>query len=187
MLVTYHILNAMPNYTHQTIKATTILEFGKTEIFMQNLAALHLHNYFVVHVCLSMRHKCWQHPVSVPISIPLDASQNVSNKSCLVCVKNEKYAYWVTFRPLGSIRQGAAKPCTMYHQARQSRAVYIRTDFSVLSSPHPPSSCVCQHTQDVPAMRLLPSSIKRGNQISAFHVICNLSSLKVARSISSTL
>ena len=31
--------------------------------------------------------------------IPAVKSQNVINKSCLVCVKSEKYASWVTLRP----------------------------------------------------------------------------------------
>ena len=33
------------------------------------------------------------------------ASENVTNESCLACVKSEKYAVWVTLRPLGSIKQ----------------------------------------------------------------------------------
>ena len=32
-------------------------------------------------------------------SIPASVSQNVTNKSCLVCVKSKKYASWVTLRP----------------------------------------------------------------------------------------
>ena len=32
-------------------------------------------------------------------SVPASVSQNVTNKSCLVCVKSEKYACWVTLRP----------------------------------------------------------------------------------------
>ena len=32
-------------------------------------------------------------------SIPASVSQNVTNKSCLACVKSEKYASWVTLRP----------------------------------------------------------------------------------------
>ena len=34
-----------------------------------------------------------------PTSIPASVSQNVTNTSCLVCVKSEKYASWVTIRP----------------------------------------------------------------------------------------
>ena len=36
--------------------------------------------------------------------------QNVTNKSCLVCVINEKYAFWITLRPQSDrYRQGKAK------------------------------------------------------------------------------
>ena len=35
------------------------------------------------------------------LSIPPSISQNVNNKGCLVCPKIEKYAFWVTLRPLG--------------------------------------------------------------------------------------
>ena len=45
----------------------------------------------------------------------LVASQNVTNKSFLVCVKSEKYAVWVTLRHLGSMRQGKAKLSTLHH------------------------------------------------------------------------
>ena len=36
-------------------------------------------------------------------------SQNVNNKSCLLCVQSEKYAFWVTLRPVGSMKQAEAK------------------------------------------------------------------------------
>merc|ERR1711973_220240 len=32
-------------------------------------------------------------------SIPAVVQQNVTNKSCLVCVMTEKYAFWITLRP----------------------------------------------------------------------------------------
>ena len=71
-----------------------------------------LNNYFDFHVCLS---------ISLPSSVrlpcvrnltPLPAvlSQNVTNKSFLVCVKSEKYAYWVTLRPQQDLcRRGEAE------------------------------------------------------------------------------
>ena len=37
-----------------------------------------------------------------PISVVV--LQNVTNKSCLVYVKSEKYAFWVTLLALGSMR-----------------------------------------------------------------------------------
>ena len=54
----------------------------------------HLNNYFDFHVCLSFRPSA-QKLTSIPASV----SQNVTNKSSLVCVKSEKYASWVTLRP----------------------------------------------------------------------------------------
>ena len=44
--------------------------------------------------------------------IPAVVSQNVTNKSCLVCVESEKYASWVTLRPQWDrCRQGKAEAC----------------------------------------------------------------------------
>ena len=41
---------------------------------------------------------------------PAVFSQNVTNKSCLVCVKSEKYAFGVTLRPqLDHYHRGKAK------------------------------------------------------------------------------
>ena len=60
-----------------------------------------LNNYFDFHVCLSFR------PPSAAVCacvrklalIPSVVLQNVTNKSCLVCVKSEKYESLVTLRP----------------------------------------------------------------------------------------
>ena len=68
---------------------------------------MYLNNYFNFHVCLSIRVPCSVVPSvrgsgSVRLnltSIPASVSQNVTNKSCLVSVKSEKYASWVTLRP----------------------------------------------------------------------------------------
>ena len=44
------------------------------------------------------------------VHIPAVVSQNVTNKSCLVCVKSEKYESWVTFTPqLNRCCQGEAE------------------------------------------------------------------------------
>ena len=40
-------------------------------------------------------------------------SQTVTNISCLVCVKREKYASLVYFRPLGSMKQGEVQLCKL--------------------------------------------------------------------------
>ena len=47
-------------------------------------------------------------PVPSHFTIPAAGSQNVTNKNCLVFVKSEKYAFWVTLRLIGSMRQGKA-------------------------------------------------------------------------------
>ena len=78
----------------------------------------YLNNYFDFHVCLSFRRRV---PCSVfrPCvrklpPIPAAVWQNVTNKSCLVCVKSEKYAPWVTLRPQWDrCRQGEAKVCIL--------------------------------------------------------------------------
>ena len=44
------------------------------------------------------------------ILIPTVVQQNITNKSCLICVMSEKYAFWVTLRPKSDrCRQGEAK------------------------------------------------------------------------------
>ena len=66
----------------------------------------HLNNYFNFHVCLSFRCPC----VRKLAPIPAVVSENVTNKSCLVCVMSEKYASWVTLRPQWDrYRQGEAE------------------------------------------------------------------------------
>ena len=59
-----------------------------------------LNNYFDIHVCLSFRRRL-RRRASVRKLIPISAvgSQNITNKSCLVCVMSAKYAFWVTLRP----------------------------------------------------------------------------------------
>ena len=54
-------------------------------------------------------------PFGVPLMIHAVVLQNAIKKSCLVCVKSENYAFWVTLRPLGSIRQGKAKLRTLHY------------------------------------------------------------------------
>ena len=44
------------------------------------------------------------------VTIPAVVSENVTNKSCLVCDKSEKYASWVTLRPQSDrCRRGEAE------------------------------------------------------------------------------
>ena len=68
----------------------------------------HLDNYFNFHVCLSIRPSVpsVSSILCVQKLIPVYAvgSQNVTNRSFLLSVKSEKYAFWVTLRPLGFMR-----------------------------------------------------------------------------------
>ena len=72
---------------------------------------IYICNCFKLHVCPSL------HLVSLfyylphfRISLPAVVSQNITNRSCLVSVKSEKYASWVTFRPhWDRCRQGEAE------------------------------------------------------------------------------
>ena len=81
---------------------------SEIELCKTCLLLLHLNNYFDFHVCLSFRRRV---PCSVRRPcvrklppIPAAVWQNVTNKSCLVCVKGEKYTFLVTLKPLGSMR-----------------------------------------------------------------------------------
>ena len=67
----------------------------------------YLNNYFNLNVCLSilgLSDVCLSVSRTYEFVIPAVRSQNVTNKSCLVCVKSEKYAFLVTLRFLGSMR-----------------------------------------------------------------------------------
>ena len=50
----------------------------------------HIHSHFNVWVCPFPLHQN-----SVPLPIPKVTLQYVTNKSCLACVKSEKYAFWL--------------------------------------------------------------------------------------------
>ena len=69
-------------------------------------------NGFNLHVNSSLR--CHISILS-HFTIPAVRSQNVTNKSCLVCVKSEKYAFWVTLRLTGSMRQGESEQNTLHY------------------------------------------------------------------------
>ena len=67
-------------------------------------------------------------------TISVVGSQNVIDKSCLVCIKREKYTFLVTLRPLVSMRRGKVELCTLHYKARQrihSQALYIKTHFRI--------------------------------------------------------
>ena len=127
-------------------------------IFLSLEELIYITTYFRLQVCLSFR--LWvcgsQMCHTLRFSI---VSQNVPNKSSLVCVQSEKYTFLVTLRPLEYIMQGKAKPSTLHYQAKRSRTAYNKTHLSVHHLPSAvsvPSSCVCQHTQNVPAKPVLP-------------------------------
>ena len=65
--------------------------------------------------------------------IPAVVSQNVTNKSCLVCVMSEKYAFWVTLRLLGSILQGKVELHTLHYYSFISikRTVLLNVLFEI--------------------------------------------------------
>ena len=56
-----------------------------------------LNSYLQLHVCLSF-HRCVAGYVGHTLGFQ-SLSQNVTNKSSLVCVKSEKYAFWITLTP----------------------------------------------------------------------------------------
>ena len=65
-----------------------------------HLRSCYLNNCFNFHVRLSFRPSVFRPPsVRNFFSISASVSQNVNYKSCLVCVKSEKYASWFTLRP----------------------------------------------------------------------------------------
>ena len=112
-----------------------------------------LNNYLWLHGCLSFRttyvHTWVRHTLGISAS-----SQNVTNESFLLCVKSEKYAFWVTLRHLGYMPQGKAKLSTLHYWARWSGAAYIRTHFSFSSPPQ----CWSQAVVCVSTPRMYPQS-----------------------------
>ena len=56
-----------------------------------------------------------------PLSIPAVVSQNITNKRSLVCVNDEKFAFLVTFRSLGSVTGGETDLCTI----RQTKYIIV--------------------------------------------------------------
>ena len=62
---------------------------------------------------MSVRPSSGVHPITLPISA--DVKQNVNNKIFLVCIKSEKYAFLVTLRLLGSMRQAEADLCELHY------------------------------------------------------------------------
>ena len=162
------------------------LDFGNSEFgdldfaYPKNsqLTVLYLNNYFKFHICLSFCHRRPCVPLSQKLTpVPAVRSQNVTNKNCLVCVMSEKCAFWVTLRPQSDCcHQGKAEVHILNQKTTRSefqmpsqtapaeakpRCVYSVLKphgQSFITSPESvQSSCVRQHTQDVPAQWVLTS------------------------------
>ena len=74
---------------HETESHTLSCEkCGRRFAFPSQLKKVNLHNYFNLHVCPSI--SC------LSLGVP---QSDVTDKSCLVCVKSEKFASLVTLRP----------------------------------------------------------------------------------------
>ena len=91
----------------------------------------YLNNYFDFHVCLSIRSFV---RLSVRLCVRKLAqfsavlSQNVTKKSCLVCDKSEKYAFWITLTPqLDRCCRGEA----------EVRIINFKTTWSEFQMPSP--------------------------------------------------
>ena len=132
-------------------------------IFFLFLFLYYLNNYFVIHVWLSFHPPSILRPSVRPFICPsvgtltpgsAVGSQNDTNKSFLVCVKSEQYAFWVTLRPLGFMRQGKAKIQALWYFARQSQSASIKTHFSVSLPPQ----CWSQALVCIGKPRMYPQS-----------------------------
>ena len=86
--------------------------------------------------------------------IPATVSLYVTNESCLVCVKKEKYTFLVTPTLIRSMRRGKAKLRTFHNQVRRSQATYIKVHFSVSLPPQ----CQSQAVVCVSKPRMYPRS-----------------------------
>ena len=79
--------------TNQRVNAFITNNYSKSTM-MDKGSKSYRNNYFDFQVYLRT---C----VQIPTPIATVVSQNVANKSCLVCVKSEKYAFLASLRPVG--------------------------------------------------------------------------------------
>jgi len=88
----------------------------------------YLNNYFNLQVCIRPSVPSVLSVPCVQKLTPVSAvgSQNATKRSLLVSVKSEKYAFWVTFRPIGSMSQDKVKIHALQYSARQSWDAYIK-------------------------------------------------------------
>ena len=81
------------------------------------LSWTNLHNYFDIHVCLSLRRPSVRRPASRPtfeFQIPAGVWQSVFNKSWLVCVKSDRYV-WIMGHPQTPLVYEVRKNWAKYH------------------------------------------------------------------------
>ena len=77
--------------------------------------------------------------------IPAVVSENVTNKSCLVCVMSEKYAFWVTLRPQSDrCRRGEAEVRILDFKTTWSE--FQKASQTATEPESVTSSCVRKHT-----------------------------------------
>ena len=115
-----------------------------------------LNNYFDFHVCLSF---CLStvHPFVRKLApIPAVVLQNVTNKSCLACIKSEKYASCVTLRPqCDCCHQGEAEVRILNFkitwselqeasQTATEQGLYLAGEFQIYSIVTSPPHCRSQ-------------------------------------------
>ena len=79
--------------------------FIRTRPFAITHTLSKLHIYFNIHVCPSLMGWCQRLWRPVPLPIPAVVSKDITNTSCLVCVKNRKYTFLDTLRPLPGVQE----------------------------------------------------------------------------------
>ena len=123
---------------------SSLFSFFKIHSKFSKSAWFHLGNYSNFHLCLSFLLRLFCPSVQKLTPVSAVVSQNVS----------EKYAIWVTFRPLECMRQGEDEIHTLWYFARQSQSAFFKTYFSV-SSPH---QCRSQAVVCIKKLSMYPQS-----------------------------
>ena len=128
---------------------------------------IYLHNYFNIHVCPSLRRPSSSASSSVPSRpVPLPSFQFLQAYEKVSLIKVAWYVLrvknihsWSPPDPLGPWDE--EKMSYIHYDIRREEAkLLILKLASVFHHPMSvPSSCVRQHTYDVPAKRVFPSSI----------------------------
>ena len=94
------------------------------------VSTIYLHSCFNLHVC-----RQWRPVVLLSHFQFLLLYHNMSPlHRYMVCVKREKYAFFVTLRTLWSMKPGRAELCTVRYFARRRQITFINTHLSISSS-----------------------------------------------------